>query len=99
MIERRKYSNIVFNRIPTSSMPNVNLIKHNNNTDEHLIRSQLALNVFDYSYIPKRILMVRIHTKLMKLFLRGKKEVLDNIIVFMTRDIIIVMAKLRCHIR
>ncbi len=73
-------------------MPNVNLIRHNNNTDEHLLHSELSLNVFNYSYIPERTLMVRIYTKLTKLFLRGKKEVADNIFVFMTRDIIIFMA-------
>jgi len=72
MIERTKSSNIPFNRISTSSMPNVNLIRHNNNTDEHLLHSELSLNVFKYSCIPERTLMVRIYTKLMKLFLRGK---------------------------
>jgi hypothetical protein len=92
MIERIKSSNMSFNRISTSSMPNVNLIRHNNNTDEHLLHSELSLNVFNYSYIPERTLMVRIYTKLTKLFLRGKKEVADNIFVFMTRDIIIFMA-------
>ncbi len=94
MIEGTKSSNTSFNRISTLSMPNVNLIRHNNNTDEHLLHSELSLNVFDYSYIPERTLMVRIYTKSMKLFLREKKreEVADNIFVFMTRDIIIVMA-------
>jgi len=92
MIEGTKSSNTSFNRISTLSMPNVNLIRHNNNTDEHLLHSELSLNVFNYSYIPERTLMVRIYTKLTKLFLRGKKEVAENIFVFMTRDIIIFMA-------
>lgn len=62
MFETRKSSNIPLNKIPTYSMPNVNLIKHHNNTeDEHLLRTELSLNVFDYSYVPKRTLLVRIY--------------------------------------
>jgi hypothetical protein len=76
-----------FNRIPTYSMPNVNLIRHRNHHDEHFLRTELSFNVFDYSYTPKRTLMVK------------KEKKADNIIVFMTADIIIVMAKLRCHKR
>jgi hypothetical protein len=62
-IETRKCSNIILKRIPTSSMPNVNLIRHNNNTDVRQSRTELPLNVFDYSHVPKPTLMVRIYTK------------------------------------
>ncbi len=72
-------------------MPNVHLIRHSNHLDEHFLRTELSLNVFDYSYIPKRTMLVRIFSY--------KRKKADNIIVFMTRDIIIVMAKLRCHKR
>jgi hypothetical protein len=74
MIETKKYSNMAQNRIPTYSMPNVNLIRHLNNTDEHLLRTELSLDVFDSSSIPKRTCMVRIYRKLMKIFLRGDKK-------------------------
>jgi len=65
---------MVFNRIPTSSMPNVHLIRHNNKPDEHLLRAELSLNIFDYSDRPKRMSMVRISKKLIKLFLRRKTK-------------------------
>jgi hypothetical protein len=96
MIETKNCSNNAYNRIPTPSVSNINLTKHNNNnkTNEYLSRTELPLNVIDYGYMPKRTLMVRIYTKLMKLILtircarEKKEEAEDNIIVFMTRDII-----------
>ena len=71
MGETTKWSNIAFGRIPlklpTSSMPNVNLttvnsnILNNNKTEElaanllnhQRYRTELSLNIADYSCIPK----------------------------------------------
>ncbi len=66
MGETTKWSNIVFDRIPlklpTSSMPNVNLTTVNN-INGHLspnalnnqrYRTELSLNIADYSYIAKK---------------------------------------------
>ncbi len=97
MIETKKCSNNAYNRIPTPSISNINLTKRNNNnnkTNEYLSRTELPLNVINYCYMPKRTLMVRIYTKLMRLILtircarEKKEEAEDNIILFMTRDII-----------
>jgi len=67
MGETTKWSNIAFDRIPlklpTSSMPNVNLTTFNNTVSGHLssnslnnqrYRTELSLNIADYSYISKR---------------------------------------------
>jgi len=67
MGETTKWSNIAFDRIPlklpTSSMSNVNLTTCNNTTRGHLLpsslnhqryRTELSLNIADYSYISKR---------------------------------------------
>jgi len=67
MGETTKWSNIAFGRIPlklpTSSMPNVNLTTFSNTMNGHLspsvlnnqrYRTELSLNIADYSYISKR---------------------------------------------
>jgi len=67
MGETTKWSNIAFGRIPlklpTSSMPNVNLTTFSNAINGHLspsvlnnqrYRTELSLNIADYSYISKR---------------------------------------------
>ncbi len=67
MGETTKWSNIAFGRIPlklpTSSMPNVNLTTFTNAMNGHLspsalnnqrYRTELSLNIADYSYISKR---------------------------------------------
>lgn len=65
--ETTKWSNIAFGRIPlklpTNSMPNVNLTTYNNTTNDRLsasslnhqrYRTELSLNIADYSYISHR---------------------------------------------
>lgn len=65
--ETTKWSNIAFGRIPlklpTTSMPNVNLTALNHAPNGHLsptslnnqrYRTELSLNIADYSYISKR---------------------------------------------
>lgn len=65
--ETTKWSNIAVGRIPlklpTSSMPNVNLTTVTNNTNDHLsssslnnqrYRTELSLNIPDYTYASKR---------------------------------------------
>ncbi|CAM4911249.1 unnamed protein product [Rotaria socialis] len=67
MGETTKWSNIAVGRnplkLPTSSMPNVNLTPITNNTNGHLspssfhsqrYRTELSLNIADYTYICKR---------------------------------------------
>lgn len=67
MGETTKWSNIAFGRVPlklpTTSMPNVNLTTFNNAANRHLsptslnhqrYRTELSLNIADYSYISKR---------------------------------------------
>ncbi len=67
MGETTKWSNIAFGRIPlklpTSSMPNVDLPTFNKTINEHLspsslnnqrYRTEFSLNIGDYSYISKR---------------------------------------------
>ncbi len=67
MGETTKWSNIAFGRIPlklpTSSMPNVNLTTFSNTINGHhssnslnhqRYRTELSLNIGDYSYISKR---------------------------------------------
>jgi hypothetical protein len=73
MGEPTKWSNIAFDRIPlklpTSSMPNVNLTTLGNNIKGHIspcslnhqrFRTELSLNIGDYSYVSKRSLPVSI---------------------------------------
>ena len=65
--ETTKWSNIAFGRtplkLPTSSMPNVNLTTFYNSTNNHLssgslnhqrYRTELSLTIADYSSISKR---------------------------------------------
>jgi hypothetical protein len=63
MGETTKWSNIAFDRIPlklpTTSMPNVNFSTMNghlspNSFNNQRYRTELSLNIGDYSYISKR---------------------------------------------
>ena len=80
-IEIKKTSMINLNRISTTSMPNVNLIKHNNNTDVHF----LPLNIFDDSYASNRTLMVRIYTRKLVNLTEGRRNSRQYCCVYETR--------------
>ncbi|CAF4010933.1 unnamed protein product [Rotaria sp. Silwood2] len=80
MSETTKWSNIAIGRIPlklpTSSMPNVNLTPFTNNINGHFspttfnnqrYRTELSLNIADYSYISKRANSDHLREKLHRL--------------------------------
>ncbi|CAF3904556.1 unnamed protein product [Adineta steineri] len=80
MGETTKWSNIAFGRIPlklpTTSMPNVNLTTHSNNKNEQLLtsslnnqryRTELSLNVGNYSFSVKQADSDRLADKLHRL--------------------------------
>lgn len=76
MRETTKWSNIAFGRIPlklpTSSMPNVNLSTYPNTTNDQLsptslnhqrYRTELSLNIADYSAISRRAVSLMMSKK------------------------------------
>jgi hypothetical protein len=80
MGETTKWSNIAFGRIPlklpTTSLPNVNLTTYNNYANNQRYRTELSLNIADYSYISRRkvgflsVLIIRLQFFFIRSFLR-----------------------------
>ena len=86
MGETTKWSNIAFGRsplkLPTNSMPNVNLTTFGNSTkgspssnslNNQRYRTELSLNIADYSYISKRAVSIFIYFDLKFCLRKGSK--------------------------
>jgi hypothetical protein len=100
MGETTKWSNIAFGRmplkLPTTSMPNVNLTTINghlssSSSDHQRYRTELSLNIADYSYISKRSVSLSFEYFFWQdkndLYVKDKTSTIDNIIIVFTRRV------------